>query len=164
MQNMESCRTIEDLEKEYEEVSKGFGLPSFEKLAEDFDVEKVLEKESVFLLRDIRRIIGDKLSAYLHLFETLLNPTSPPMFIFSVLKGMKDDEKKEIREIYQKLAKLQLKTMKLDTIYDEKKEADFVKESFEEWQDMKIKINQLLETFDKEFKEDSNSNKRGYFG
>jgi len=159
-----SCRDIKDLKKDYEKLRRKYALPDFEKFSEDFDIEKILEKESIFLLRDIRRIMNDKLSAYLHLFETLINPSSPPMFIFSILKNIKQEQRKTVKEIYQRLAKIQLEAMKLDTIYDEKKEADFVNNVFKEWQKFKLKINSLLDNFDKKFKQEQNSNNRGYFG
>jgi len=121
-----------DYETEYERLKEKFKLPKFQEFAEDFDIEKIAEKETMFLLREIRRTMNEKLSAYLHLFETLINPSAPPMFIFSVLKKTNGDNKESIKEVYKRISRLQLKVMKLDTLYDEVKEAAFIKVAFKE--------------------------------
>ncbi len=153
-----------DISIEYEELKKEFGLPNFDRLAEDFDIEKISEKETSFLMREIRRAINEKLSAYLHLFETLINPTSPPMFVFSLLKNVSLEDKEKIKEIYKKLSKLQVKVMKLDTNYSESGEAEFVNNSFGEWQEIKPEIMGLIEKFETGFEENGDSRKNGYFG
>jgi len=148
----------------YEELRKKYELPDFQKIAEDFDIEKISEREPLFLAREIRRAISEKLSAYMHLFETLINPSATPMFIFSVLRGIKEEDKELIREIYKKFTKLQIKVLKLDTIYSEKNEAEFIKTSFDEWQDLKKIIYNLMEKFDENVEKGDSSEKKGYFG
>ena len=161
---MEECLTIEELKKDYEELSKSYNLPDFDKLAEDFDVEKVVEKQTSFLLREIRRNIAEKLSAYLHFFEIIINPASPPLFIFSMLKNLEENDKKELKKIYKMISGFQIEVMKLDTIYEEKKEADFIKKVFSEWQKIKKDVVKILDKLEKGFEVNSDSVKRGYFG
>ena len=153
-----------DFELAYNELKQKHSLPEFKILAEDFDIEKIAEKESNFLIREIRRIINEKLSAYMHLFETLINPSAPPMFIFSVLRGIKEEDKESIREIYKKLSKLQIEVMKLDTIYSEQGEIKFIKDTFAEWQDLKKTIYKIIENLDENIEKDDTSKNRGYFG
>lgn len=155
---------FEKLKKDYADVEKRLDLPSFDKMQEDFDIEKLSEKEGGFLVRDIRRIVGEKIGAYLHFFETLSNPSSPPMFVFSFLKGLSESDKKEIKEIYKDLSRMQIRLIKLDTIYSEKEEVDFIKKTFEKWQDMKKKISSLVEIFEKEFEKSSVEKEKSYFG
>jgi hypothetical protein len=157
-------RTIEDIEAEYAKLEKKFSLPSFGNLIEDFDIDKIAEKEGGILIRDIRRSINDKLSAYLHLFETLMNPSSPPIFVLTFLKNMNDDNRKLIKEIYKDLSKIQLTNMKLDTIFDEKKEVEFIKNSFSIWQTMKKKVYSLFGDFEQEFEKNSETKEKSYFG
>ena len=108
--------------------------------------------------------MNDKISAYLRLFETLNNPSSAPMFIFSMLKNLKEAEKDKMKEIYKKFAKLEIDVMKLDTVYDEKKEADFIKAVAGQWDVVKKEVYSLLENLGKDFDISSNSVKGGYFG
>lgn len=152
-----------DLMKE-EFESLNYKLPNFEILAQDFDIEKAYEKESSFLLREIRKAIIEKLSAYLQLFETFMNPTSPPMFIFNVLRCLTEQDKDLIKETYKKLSKYQLWSVKLDTIYNEEKEAEFINNAHNEWQELKKEIYALIERLEKG-SENNNGvlNKGGYF-
>ena len=148
----------------YESLRKQYNLPEFNSLAEDFDIEKIGEKETSFLLRELRRTINEKISAYLHLFEVFINPANPPVFVFTMLKNTKEDERKTIKEVYKELAKLEVEMMKLDTIYNEKKEAEFIKTANKTWNSLKKKIEKLLESFDRELEESNNSVQKGYFG
>lgn len=157
-------RSLKDIESEYEKLNKKFQLPVFEKLIEDFDIDKIAEKSEGILIRDVRRVINDKLSAYLHLFETLLHPSSPPMFVLTFLKNTTEDDKKSIREIYKEIAKLQMTNIKLDTIFNEKNEAEFIKDSFNAWQSLKKKIYTLVEIFEREFEKNIEVKEKSYFG
>lgn len=152
-----------DFEVEYEKLKENYDLPELEKLCEDFDVEKILDKETIFLIREIRRTMNDKISAYIHLFEMLINPSGPPMFVFRILKNMSAEEKEEIQNFYKTLSKTQLKVMKLDTVYSEKDEANFIIETFSVWQDMKKKIHKLFSSFEENFEKDDTSKGRSYF-
>ena len=89
-----------DFEETYNELAQKKGLPEFKEIAEDFDIEKIQEKESSFLIREVRRSINEKIAAYIHLFETLINPTTPPMFVFSILRNITTEDKETIKKIY----------------------------------------------------------------
>jgi len=152
-----------DFESAYNELKEKHSLPEFKKIAEDFDIEKITEKESNFLIREIRRTINEKLSAYMHLFETLINPSAPPMFIFSALRGINGEDKEQIKDIYKELSKLQIEVMKLDTIYSEESEVRFIKKSFDRWQELKKTIYAIIEKFDENIGKADDSKKRSYF-
>jgi hypothetical protein len=81
-----------------------------------------------------------------------------------VLKNIDEESKREIREIYKKFAKIQIISMKLDTIYNEKEEAHFILSVFREWSQMKSTIFNLFEKFDKDFDINNGSVSGGYFG
>ena len=155
---------LDELSKQYNELAGKHKLPEFDELAQEFDIEKASEKPGKYLLRNMRRTMNDKISAYLHLFETFMNPGNAPMFILSMLKNATINDKKDIEEIYKKLAKIEIITIKLDTIYSEENEARFIRDSFDKWQNMKDKIMELIEKFDSSFDVNSKAVARGYFG
>jgi hypothetical protein len=157
-------KDFEKFVEEYEVVEKKYGLPSFEKMQEDFDIGKLAEKEGGIFIRGVRRVIAEKIAGYLHFFETLLNPSSPPMFVFSFLKNLKESDKKEIKEIYKELARMQIKLIKMDTMYSEKTEIEFIKKTFSDWQKIKKQIYALVEIFEKEFEKSAVDKERSYFG
>jgi hypothetical protein len=153
-----------DFIKEYNLLKEKYGLPEFDLIARDFDAEKILEKETNFIVREVRIAISEKISSYLNLFETLINPSAPPIFIFSVLRNLNSENKETIKRIYKRLSKLQVEVMKLDTIYDESREVLYVKKALKEWQNLKVEIYDLIENFEKGLEEDNGSKNRGYFG
>lgn len=153
-----------NIEELYSELAQKYGLPEFEKIAEDFDIEKIQDKESIFLIREVRRTINEKIAAYIHLFETLINPSSPPMFVFSILRSISTADKDTIKKIYKALSRTQIEVMKLDTIYKEEDEVKFIKETFIIWQELKPTIYKLIERFESSFDEDDSTKKRSYFG
>jgi len=157
-------RSLKTIKEDYKKIEEKFSLPSFEKMMEDFDMEKLSEKEEGLITRDVRRIITEKIAGYSHLFEMLINPSSPPMFVFAFMKNLSEQDKKEIKEIYKELSKLQITTMKLDTIYDEKKEVDFIRKTYSTWQDLKKKVYKLIESFEKEFEKNVETKEKSYFG
>ena len=154
---------IKDLQEEYSNLKKKYNLPEFEKLCEDFDIERISEKERMFVLRDIRRVINEKIAAYINLFESLINPSSPPIFVFSILRGLSEDDKVVMKEVYKKLSKTQLTVMRLDIQYDESEEAKFISSSFETWQQIKPNVLNIIKTFEKNFEKDNETKKSTYF-
>jgi hypothetical protein len=152
-----------ELEEHYNELKKQHSLPDFVALSQDFDIEKIAEKETLFLAREVRRTINEKITAYLHLFETLINPNSPPMFIFKVLKNISSADKQKIQDLYKIMSKTQIKTMQLDTIYSEKEEIKFINETFKLWQEIKPEIHTLFESFETNFENGNTSKERSYF-
>jgi|TARA_B100001971_G_C17996946_1_gene435244 predicted type IV restriction endonuclease len=148
----------------YDLLKEKYGLPEFDLIARDFDAEKILEKETNFIVREVRIVISEKLSSYLNLFENLINPSSPPMFIFSILRNLNPENKEAIKDIYKKLSKLQIEVMKLDTLYEESREVLYVKKVVKEWQNLKVEIYDLIDGLEKGLEEDNGSKNRGYFG
>ena len=158
---MESEKNISE---EYNMLKEKFNLPNFDRLTEDFDIEKNIEKETKFLVREVRKTIQEKLSAYLNLLETLINPVSPPIFVLSLLKNISTEDKEVMKKVYSRLSKLQIKVMGLDLIYSEEEEANFVNISFNEWQEIKLIIKKIIEKFELGIEENNTSYKNGYFG
>jgi hypothetical protein len=153
-----------NLEKEYSKFKDKYNLPSWSNLSEDFDVNKVEEKEPTYLVRAIRRAMNEKFSAYLHLVELFINPNNPPLFVMSAMRNVNGSEKEIVKGLYKELSKMQIEVMRLDTAYDEKKEAAFVSSTFNQWQKMKPKMLQLIEKLGEGLEKEDESKKTGYFG
>ena len=131
---------------------------------EDFHIEKVSENETDFLLREIRKFMSERIFNYLRTVETLINPANAPMFVFSVVKTLNQEDKNKLTEIYKELARNEIKLFAIDVEYSEKKEANFIKESFNSWQKIKKDLVKILTTIEKNIDLKSDSNHRKYFG
>ena len=154
---------LENLKKSYSNIQEKYNLPKFEELNKDFHIEKIAESETELLLSEIRRMLGDKLANYLRFVESLLNPANVPMFIYSIIKSLNEADKKNLSEIYKKLAENEIEFIKLDIEADDAKDAEFIKESFKLWKgvqkDLVVMVGKVEEK--KEIKPENN---KGYFG
>jgi len=83
---------------------------------------------------------------------------------FSLIKNFNAEDKKQLSEIYKKLAKNEIKLIEVDTEFSEKKEAEFVKSSYKLWQGLKKDILELLDGVEKKWDNKFEVDKKGYFG
>lgn len=161
---MKKEHSIESLKKDYLKIQKKHNLPSFEKLNEDFQIERISEIETEILIREVRKTMSEKFANYLRFIETLLNPVSAPMSIFSIVKLIGTKEKEKLTEIYKNLVEMEVKVFELDVEFSEKKEAAFVKESYGSWQKMKTAFLEIIDVIKKNWNNKPEANSKGYFG
>ncbi|MCX6749506.1 MAG: hypothetical protein NTW17_02035 [Candidatus Pacearchaeota archaeon] len=155
---------LETLKKEYEKLQKQHKLPGFEEMNKDFYVEKIAETETDLLIREIRRMVGDRLANYMRLIENLLNPVNVPMFVFSILKMIGSEEKKKLTEVYKQLVQNEIKFVERDLEFDETKEAEFIRNSYNLWQGIKKELAGIFEKVEKHQDNKAEENNKGYFG
>ncbi len=155
---------LEQLKKEYEKLQKKEKLPGFKEMNEEFYIEKIAESETDMLIREIRRMIGDKCANYMRFIENILNPVNAPMFVFQILKIISQEDKKNLSEVYKKLMQNEIKFIERDLDYNEQKEAEFVKESFKMWQEIKKDIIPIFEKIERNQVIKPEDNNKGYFG
>ena len=143
----EDCSvSLEDLKKNYEILRKKYSLPNFNEMNRDFEIEKLQEKETETLSREIRRVMVDKNLAYLKFIEMFMNPSNAPMFFLALVKTLDSDSKKLLEELYKDLGMYEIKSIRLDNIYDEKKDAEFIKAYYKKWQDIKEKFEKIMKS------------------
>lgn len=155
---------IEKMKEDYKKLQNNYSLPDFDKLNLDFSIEKVADSETDFLIREIGRIMSEKFSNYLRFVEIIINPVSSPMFIFSIIKNLGEDEKRKLSQLYKELSKIELEIIEIDINFSEEKQAKFIKSSYISWMNIK---KDLLEFIEKAKLGSSNkfeNNKNGYFG
>lgn len=150
------------MKKEYGKLIKKYGLPKFSKLNENFEIEKI-DKESEILLRNVRKVMMEKIVNSLGFLEMFLNPVNVPRMYLAYMKSMGVEEGKCVEIIYGKFADLNVLALEGEIIYDEKKEAEIVKKIFEVWVSVKPEFMKLFEGM----KKPNNSvdkRERSYFG
>jgi hypothetical protein len=155
---------LEKLKQNYKDIQKIHNLPDFNKLNSEFTIEKLAEIETDFLIREIARIMAEKFSNYLRFVELVLNPVNSPMFIFSLIKSMGESEKKKFSEIYKELARIELNLIELDVDFSEKKEAEFINNSYKIWLNMKEDFLGVIEVIKSNWDSKSENHNKDYFG
>lgn len=160
----ESGLGLDKLKKEYEKLRKKYSLPSFEDLNEDFEIEKLQERETETLSREIRRAMAEKNVAYLKFAEMFMNPSNAPMFFLALVKSLDTEEKKLLEELYLELGKYEIKNISLDNEYDEKRDIAFIKKFYKDWQAIKKKLDRILNSIEKAWERKVERKDKGYLG
>jgi len=155
---------LENLKENYENIRNKHNLPSFDELNREFSVEKIAENETDYLIREISKVMAEKFSNYLRLIELILNPVNSPMFIFSFIKTMGENEKKIITEVYKELARIEVDLIELDIDFSEEKEAEFINSSYAKWMNLKKDFLEVVQKIKSNFDSKSLNNNKGYFG
>ncbi len=155
---------LEELKETYLKLQEKHNLPSFEALNEDFQIEKVAETETDFLIRELRRTISDKPFTYLRFVETLINPANAPMSILSVVKTLGSEEKDKLAEIYKKLVRNEVLLIETDLSFSEEKEAKFIRETYEVWQEVKKDLIEVIGVVNLNWDNKVEVNGKKYFG
>jgi hypothetical protein len=162
----EDKTNLETLKLEYKKVQEKYNLPEFDNLNRDFYIEKISDTETDYFLREIVKFMGEKIFNFVKFIEGILNPTNASMFIFSIVKSISVEEKKKLSEVYKILSRFEIDLLELDLSSSEEKEAEFIKNLFDEWQNVKKEIldvvNVIKDNWDKKF--EVNGNNKNYFG
>lgn len=155
---------LDELKQDYSKLQKKYSLPSFEKLNEEFDIEKIAEHETDYLLREVRKAIMDKVINYLRFIEMLLNPSNAPIFFFALVKGLTSSDKRILERMYEKLGNFEIDVICLDCKYNEKDEAEFIKKITADWKDISDEMIKLSEILKRNWSQKAGKGERGYLG
>jgi len=153
---------LKKLKEDYEKLAKQYKLPSFKELNEEFEIEKVAEKETELMLRNIRRCMLEKIAAVSRFFELMLNPTEANLLILSLLKDLNLETKKKMEKIYRELSYIELAAVELDLDYSEKSEAKFILDVSKEWKKLKESLKDVSKQLDTKIHVKEKA--EGYFG
>lgn len=161
---MEKKFDLSQLKEFYRTLEAKYNLPSFNKLNEDFMIEKASESETDLILKEIRICITEKFLNYLRFIESIINPTNAPMFVFAITKTIGIKEKEKLVELYKKIAKVEIDMIELDLEYSEKKEAEAVIKYYNAWQDIKKELSGIVKSINGNWDAKIEDNGKGYFG
>jgi hypothetical protein len=155
---------LKKLKEDYKRIQEKYNLPSFESLNEDFAIEKIAEIETDFLVREVTKAMAEKFSNYMHFVEMILNPVNSPLFVFSIIKTLGENEMKKFNEIYKELAKIEVRLIELDVDFSEERESIFIKETYEIWKKMKKSFIEIIEKIKSNWDNKHEENTKAYFG
>lgn len=161
----EECNwNLEKIKKEYEKYRKKYSLPSFEDMNKDFDIEKLQEKETDFILKEIRRAMSDRSVSYLRFVEMFQNPSQAPMFFLALVKNLDNMDKNILNELYLELGRFEIIAIGLDNDCDEKKDAEFINNFYKKWQNVKKNFGKIVDSLEKSWEVKSDKRDKGYLG
>jgi len=150
------------IEKVYNKEKKKHNLPDFNKL--DFEFEISIIDDGVFIIREVRRKMSEKIETFTKLLEDVLQPETTVADLHEC-NFFGEEEKEKIFKLYSKLMRINRKSLCLGLNPDDKKEAEFINNVFGEWENIKKDITHVLrkmkEAWEKEAETKENPQ---YFG
>jgi hypothetical protein len=161
---MEKKWDLAQLKEIYATVQVKYLLPPFEKLNEDFQIEKITIFETELILKEVRVCITNKFFNYLRFLESLINPSNGSMFVFAMAKTITTKDKEKLIKLYKQLSRLEVDFIDLDLEYSEKKEAETIKEYYSLWQTMKKELFSIVEIIKNNWDNKVEDNGNGYYG
>ena len=127
-----------ETEKQYNELRKKHKLPEFKDIDFEFEISDL--EETNFLLRAIVRRIAEKLDFYSTMLEEILQPDTSNLYAMHETRYFDEDEKKQMYGLYAKLMNFNRQSIEVSLQHNEKDEADFVKDLFDEWKSLKQEL------------------------
>jgi hypothetical protein len=155
---------LKKLKDNYSLFVKKYGFLDFAYMNENFEIENIDIDETELFIKIIRKHMTEKIFYILRTLETFLNPQNAPMFVFDMIKSFSEADKELVREIYNKLGKYEIEAFGLESFYEEKKEAEFVKQVSNEWKDISNDLKKLSIIMKDNYNKDSKKQTKSYFG
>ncbi len=152
-----------DIKNEYQKLAKKYNLPDYDELDLDFEISTIEKKK--FLLREIRRKILDKIDGIKEILESVIQPDANSFSSIYESRIFDDEGINMVYTIYKTVMILNRTATIVNLRADEKEEAEYIKNTFIEWQKLKPNLINYLEKIKNEWqKETSVKEDLGYLG
>lgn len=122
------------MEKIYAELKKKYALPDFVVLDKEFEISLI--DSDVFVLREIRRRIADKIESALKLLDNLLHPDSGFASLFEA-DSLISSDRQGILILYKQLMFFYRMSSELHFDDSDASNADFINGFVKEWPSLK---------------------------
>lgn len=154
---------LSDLKKSYAEIAKSYSLPGFDELAVYFEIDRI-ETESLFLLRDVRKVIIDKFLEFTKLVEMIMNPANAPPLFLQFIKQITAQDKTLLERIYENFVLIELESMACDIRYVASREATVIKKAFLSWKQHEKDLDGVVALMNRNFNSSSAKREKSYLG
>ncbi|PLW80843.1 hypothetical protein C0585_00470 [Candidatus Woesearchaeota archaeon] len=144
------------------ELISRYDLPSLGDFEKDFGR---VEKVDNYILSEFRKKIAEKIDYFISILESLVQPDNNLSGIYES-RYLSDEQRQELFGIFRILMSYSRKSSSLSTSYDEEKEAEFIKDFYNEWQSIKPIMENYLFLLSDMWKKEINSDdiKENYMG
>lgn len=145
----------------YKELAQKYQLPSFEEIDKEFDMTEL--SDSPFTLRSIRKKMIEKINYLKQFMEEVLQPDATLPGIVEC-KTFSDHQKDSLYTTYRKIMQITRKGIKAIALEDEETDAEFIKQTYQEWQQIKQEIANYSDVLVECWKKEETEEKDKYLG
>jgi hypothetical protein len=150
---------MEDYEKEYDLLKKKYSLPDFDKIEEEFEIIESIASaryKPPYVLRFIRRSIVNLFWKWIDYMHSMIYPNPQSAILLKEAEFYTDEEKKKIHDVINILVILARQSTMLELYKSEQKAAEFIKDTYNKWMDIKPTIEPLVTKSIKSWQEELN--------
>ena len=127
------------VKEEYEKLKKEYPiLPEYNKLNHEFEISTI--ENTDFLLREIKRKIGEKFEPLLDLLEHIITPDTNSFSDMYECRCYTNGEKKIVIDIFRHLMEQYRSLLETDLIADDKVDAETIRKLYDIWLQEKKQI------------------------
>ncbi|MEM4239604.1 MAG: hypothetical protein QXM31_00430 [Candidatus Woesearchaeota archaeon] len=152
-----------DIEHHYNELKKKLSLPDFSIVDREFEISSI--EKPVFLLRNIRRKIGERLEAISQFLDPLLQPDPNSFCSLFEYRCFTESERRELLKQFQALMALYRASIASDLSADDADDAAFIMRAVAEFpkarESLKPFVKKLADSWPKQMHQ---KDVVGYFG
>jgi len=160
----EYFKMADKIKEKYAELGKKYSLPKFGELDSAFEISGI-EDGKVFLLRKAIGKIAEKVDYYSGLLEHFMQPDPSSLSGMHELKFFSEEEKLKVYSVFKRLIKLNRSAIEADLSQDERKEAEYISLSLDEWKKLREELIPIVKKIRESWDKDSEmEEKLGYFG
>tara|TARA_Y100000310_G_scaffold337122_1_gene423364 strand:- start:4852 stop:5328 length:477 start_codon:yes stop_codon:yes gene_type:complete len=135
---------MKNLKKRYEELSKKYNLPSYDELDKEFEILYIREVFEISKpLAYVRRRLSDKLGGVCGMLQSLIQPNPNSSVSIEESSFFSKDEKQKLVKLLKELMYYERLSVHLDVNSEEEKDAEFIKEASEKWNEVKPKVESI---------------------
>jgi|TARA_B100000315_G_scaffold75934_1_gene69464 hypothetical protein len=154
---------VNEIEAEYNKLSKKYKLPKFREIDEEFEISSL--ESPKFLIRIILRKIAEKLEFYIDVIGNLVQPDASSLSSMYEVRYFSDDEKNDMHNLFKKLMKVDRNILGVMLKNDEKQQAEFLNKFFNNWSDTKKELLKFIEKMEDSWEKQSTIEEdTAYFG
>lgn len=156
---------LSEFKKVYEQLNVKHSLPSFDNLNTDFDIGKI-RRDSGNLIRDIRRVMMEKIVYYVRLVEVMINPSQASPIMLMLLKEINLEDRKIIDSVMNLFVELEIASHKLDVLSNASEESKLINNINSTWSKKRDDVMYLVKILEKNLRNKSSSinrKSRDYF-
>jgi len=152
-----------EIEKEYENLSKRYRLPKFKAIDDEFEISDFDNEK--FLLKNILRGILEKLEFYIEFIGNLVHTDGSSISSMYEIRSFSEDERNGMYVLFKRLMKTHRAIVEIILRNDKKGQADFLNGFFSDWLDTKKELlNYIKKMKDSWEKQSTIDEDIGYFG
>lgn len=156
---------LAEFKKFYEEIKLKYSLPSFNDLNMVFDIGRI-RRDSGNLIRDIRRVMMEKIVYYVRLVEVMINPPQASPIMLMLLKDINAEDRKIIDSVLNSFVELEIASHKLDVSSSDNDESKLINHINSVWGKKKDEVMYLVTILERNLKKTPqtvNKKSRDYF-